>query len=54
MHLIASYILYYCGDIISRLMNFNGLTFLYPIYKKLMIWSLDLDKQGKVWDHIEK
>jgi hypothetical protein len=56
MKLILSKILYFIGDLISKLFyykffcKFSG--FLYPIYSKLMIWSSDLDKEGKVWyDH---
>lgn len=58
MRLISSRALYYIGDFISRLFYwrlfrlFSGL--LYPIYNKVMLWSMDLDKDGKVWRHINK
>jgi hypothetical protein len=26
---------------------------LYPIYKKLMLWSSELDKEGKIWHNID-
>lgn len=44
------------GDLISKLFYYKFFCkfsrFLYPIYSKLMIWSSDLDKEGKVWyDH---
>jgi hypothetical protein len=25
---------------------------LYPIYNRLMVWSADLDKAGKIWEHV--
>jgi len=27
---------------------------LYPIYKKLMIWSSELDKEGKIWHNVDE
>ena len=58
MIVLFSKILYHIGDFISTLMYWrmfrllSGL--LYPIYNKVMIWSMDLDKEGKVWKHINK
>lgn len=58
MRLILSRLLYYIGDFISRLFYWHLFRllsgFLYPIYNKVMIWSMDLDKDGKVWKHTNK
>jgi hypothetical protein len=27
---------------------------LYPVYKKLMLWSSELDKDGVIWKKIEE
>jgi len=41
------------GDFISNLFYYNFFCkfsrLLYPIYSKLMLWSMDLDKNEKVW-----
>ena len=48
MRLILSRILFYIGDTISNLLYFEWMGIvLYPIYKKLMIWSSELDKDGE-------
>ena len=49
MTLILSKILYYIGDLISKLLYFNCFTWLYPLYSKIMILSSDLDKDAKIW-----
>jgi len=53
MRVILSKILYYMGDFISNLFYYNFFCkfsrLLYPIYSKLMLWSMDLDKNEKVW-----
>ena len=58
MKLILSKILYYIGDLISKLFYYNffckGARFLYPIYSKLMNWSMDLDENQKIWKIIKK
>jgi len=52
--LIASKILYYCGDLLSNFLYFEWMgAVLYPIYKKLMLWSSKLDKEGKIWHNID-
>lgn len=39
-----AHLLYILGDCIARLMNAcNGLSFLYPIYNRLMLWSCDVN-----------
>jgi len=49
-----SKIFYYIGHFISILMRCDLLSFLYPVYKKIMILSSDLDKNGEVWENIYK
>ena len=56
MKLILSKILYYIADLISKSFYYDFFCkmskFLYPIYSKLMIWSSNLDKNGKIWKDI--
>ena len=53
MRLILSKMLFYIGDTISNLLHFKWLGIvLYPIYKKLMIWSSELDENGVIWHDI--
>lgn len=49
MKLLLSRLLYFIGDFISFFLRFNALSFLYPLYRKIMLKSCDLDKEGKVW-----
>jgi hypothetical protein len=51
MRLILSYILYFIGDIISRTFMFSQYGF--KIYNKIMLWSVDLDHDGKIWKHVQ-
>ena len=37
---VVSWTLYWIGDLISRLMNFDSMWWLYPVYNRLMQWSL--------------
>lgn len=55
MKTILSLILYYIGDIISRLFHrydFLAL-YLYKPYNKIMTLSVDLDTKNKVWKNYE-
>ena len=53
MRLILSRILFYIGDTISNLLYFEWLGIvLYPVYKTLMIWSSELDKDGVIWKNV--
>ena len=55
MRLIASKILYYCGDLLSNFLYFEWIgAVLYPFYKKLMLWSSELDKEGKIWHNVDE
>jgi|MDTB01.1.fsa_nt_gb hypothetical protein len=49
MKLIASKILYHFGDLLSKFLYFDGFSFLYPLYSKVMILSSDLDENDRVW-----
>lgn len=42
------------GHLVSVFLYCDWLCFLYPVYKKLMVWSSALDKDGKVWDTTNK
>jgi len=54
LKLIASKILFYCGDTLSNFLYFEWMgAVLYPVYKKLMIWSSELDKEGKIWHNVD-
>ena len=46
MRLLLSYILYFIGDIISITLMSYGFGF--KIYNKVMLWSVDLDNEGKI------
>lgn len=54
MRLILSKILYYFGDLISKLFYYDCFGWLYPLYSKIMILSSDLDKDGKIWKIVKK
>jgi hypothetical protein len=49
-----SRVLYYIGDLISKFLHFDCMSWLYPSYNKIMNLSLRLDKDGKVWQTIKK
>jgi hypothetical protein len=53
MRHLLSYILYIIGDLISiTTMNWgNGYGF--KAYNKIMLWSVDLDKEGRIWKHVK-
>ena len=41
-----SWVLYWLGDLVSRLMNFDCMFWLYPVYNKLMTWSYNIQVWG--------
>jgi hypothetical protein len=53
MRILLSKILYYIGDIISRTTMVLGDGYGYKLYNKVMLWSVDLDTEGKVWKHVK-
>jgi hypothetical protein len=54
MRLFCGRILFYIGDTMSNLLYFEWMgVIIYPIYKKLMIWISELDKDGVIWKDID-
>jgi len=53
MRLLLSKILYYIGDIISRTTMEWGDGYGFKVYNKIMLWSVDLDINGKVWKYVK-
>ena len=53
MRLVLSYILYIVGDIISRTFMFYGNGYGFKVYNRVMLWSVDLDNEGKIWKYVE-
>jgi hypothetical protein len=51
-HLVSLF-LYYVGDMISRTTMFWGNGFGYSIYKQVMLWSCDLDVEGRIWKYVK-
>jgi hypothetical protein len=50
MKQILAHVLFYTGDKVSHLMNYEPLSYVvYPVYNKLMQWSFDLDTKGEIW-----
>jgi hypothetical protein len=49
MKQLLSHICYFLGDMISKLLYWDLLSWVYPVYNKLMIWSSDLDEKGEIW-----
>lgn len=43
---------YFLGDLVSHLLHYNatGIIF-YPIYRRLMLISISLDKDSIVWEN---
>lgn len=51
---ISSLTLYWIGDILSRTILYWGDGYGYRVYQKVMLWSVDLDKEGKIWKHVKR
>lgn len=49
MKLILAYILYHTGDYMSYLLRYDRMSWLYPVYSKIMRLSCDLDVENKLW-----
>jgi hypothetical protein len=51
-----AWILYHAGDTVSRAMHCSrwDFGFLYPIYNRLMVWSVALDREERIWKTPEK
>lgn len=54
MNLLLSKILYHIGDIISLTTMRWGDGYGWKVYNKIMLWSVDLDKNGKIWKFVKK
>ena len=53
MNLLLSKILYHIGDILSLTTMRLGDGYGWRIYNKIMLWSVDLDQNGKVWKYVK-
>ena len=53
MRLMLSYTLYFIGDIISRTFMVWGNGYGFNAYNKIMLMSVDLDNEGKIWKYVE-
>lgn len=49
-----SWILYHLGDWVSLIVYHWDVHFLHVTYNRLMGWSVNLDKAGKIWKHVEE
>ena len=48
-----SRILYHIGDIISLTTMRFGDGYGWKVYNKIMLWSVDLDQNGKIWKYVK-
>ena len=39
---VVSWTLYWVGDLVGRIMHFDAMWWLYPVYNRLMSWSLQV------------
>ena len=54
MKTYLSMVFYFLGDLVSHLLHHNiTSTISYPIYRRLMLISISLDKYNIVWENIE-
>jgi len=53
MKLLLSKILYHIGDILSLTTMRWGDGYGWKVYNKVMLWSVDLDKNGKIWKYVK-
>ena len=53
MKYMIAVVLYYVGDVISRIMQIKYCGWLYPIYNKIMLKSCQLDVKGTLWTRVE-
>jgi len=54
MRYVLSYILYFIGDIISRTIMVWGDGCGFKIYNQVMLWSVNLDKECKIWKPVKR
>jgi len=53
MKLLLSKFLYHIGDIISLTTMRLGNGYGWKVYNKIMLWSVNLDQNGKVWKYVK-
>lgn len=53
MRYLLSLTLYHIGDVISRTFMMWGRGYGYSIYRQIMLWSCELDQEGKIWKYIK-
>jgi hypothetical protein len=53
MRYLLSLGLYYIGDVISRTIMMWGNGYGYSVYRQVMLWSCNLDKDGKIWKYVK-
>lgn len=54
MKTYLSKIFYFLGDLVSHLLYYNITSLIfYPIYRRLMLISISLDKNNIVWENVE-
>jgi len=49
VRIILVWLLYQVGHMISWLLYFDCLAWLYPVYSRLMTWSSDIDNDNIIW-----
>jgi hypothetical protein len=54
MRYLLSYVLYIIGDLISLTIMNWGDGYGFKIYNKVMLWSVDLDKEGRIWKPVKQ
>lgn len=54
MKYYLSLFLYNIGDLISRTFMMWGDGYGYSVYRQIMLWSCDLDNEGKIWKYVKK
>lgn len=53
MRYVLSYILYSIGDIISKTIMNYGDGYGFKIYNQVMLWSVELDRECKIWKQVK-
>ena len=54
MKTYLSKVFYFLGDLVSHLLRYNITSIVfYPIYRRLMLISISLDKNNIVWENTE-
>lgn len=55
MKTYLSIVFYFLGDLVSHFLHNNITSIIfYPIYRRLMLISISLDKKNIVWENVEK